>query len=434
MAWVGAAAGMAVAVLACRQLVGIGDDPPQGQGATSTDAGAEGGFTYGQGACAACVTTSCDAQATACAGTPSCAALEGCMSGCGTDPTCRAQCGVDHGLGNDGFTPAFEACLASSCADACGLTCGGLAAVFPPATATGCESCIAAGSECSAVTACAVDPDCQKAVRCQFSSHTFDVQQACPAVTTSPGGVWTLSGPNSPIASTCSSSCSWGADWSCLGKVDWPSAATGTVTTTVRVYDYDDGTPIEGVTVTLCNTTDPLCTPFLDRAITDDAGTVILPLQQGPVSPRIFISASSQAVTPVLGFIVSPLSQPNVTVPMPTLPAGVLPAVALQAGVTLDPALGMVVIVAYDCRLAPAPGMTFDITPKGTSTLAYLEGPLPVVGATSTDSSGSAVFANVEADTNLTITMTSPAGAAGAVQLFARGDGGLSYVGAPPTH
>ena len=89
---VGGAAAIAVAVLACRQLVGIGDDPPQGSPGTGTDAGAEGGFTYGQGDCAACVATSCGAQAVMCAGTPSCAALEGCMSSCGTDPRCRAEC------------------------------------------------------------------------------------------------------------------------------------------------------------------------------------------------------------------------------------------------------------------------------------------------------------------------------------------------------
>ncbi len=105
---------MAMAVLACRQLVGIGDEPPAGPQATSSDSGAEAGFTYGQGACAACVATSCAAQGTACAGTPSCSGLEACMSDAGVDPTKRAQCGVDHGLGNDVATPGFEACLAPS--------------------------------------------------------------------------------------------------------------------------------------------------------------------------------------------------------------------------------------------------------------------------------------------------------------------------------
>ena len=48
-AFVGGVMAIAVAAFACRQLVGIGDDPPQGS--PSTDAGSNSGFTYGQGAC-----------------------------------------------------------------------------------------------------------------------------------------------------------------------------------------------------------------------------------------------------------------------------------------------------------------------------------------------------------------------------------------------
>jgi hypothetical protein len=61
-AFIVGAATIAAATFACRQLVGIGNDPPQGPNAPSPDAGAEGGFTYGQGACEACVATSCTVQ------------------------------------------------------------------------------------------------------------------------------------------------------------------------------------------------------------------------------------------------------------------------------------------------------------------------------------------------------------------------------------
>ena len=91
--------GMVVAMFACGQLVGIGNDPPQGPIAPFPDSGAEGGFTYGQGTCATCVATNCETEATMCAANPSCSTLASCMSAANGDATLRAQCGVDHGLG-----------------------------------------------------------------------------------------------------------------------------------------------------------------------------------------------------------------------------------------------------------------------------------------------------------------------------------------------
>jgi hypothetical protein len=226
--WVGGAAAVAAATFACGQLVGIGNDPPQGPVSPSTEAGADAGFTYRTGACAACVATNCDEQATACAETPSCAALEGCVSDAGANPTMRAQCGVDHGLGNDTATPGFEACLAKWCPTECGLVCGGLAAVFPPATAIACEGCISGGSVCPTVTACAVDPVCQAAARCQFSSVTLDVWEACPQFPGQDGGMGpSLFSTNPPIAISCPTECSWGADWSCVGKGPGTAKSTG---------------------------------------------------------------------------------------------------------------------------------------------------------------------------------------------------------------
>ena len=392
---VGGAAAMAVAPLACRQLVGIGDDPPQGPPATSTDSGAEGGFTYGQGDCATCVATSCAAQATACAGTPSCAALEGCLSAANGDPTKRAQCGVDHGLGYDGATPAFEACLAGACHDACGLTCGGLAAVFPPATATACEACIVK-QECGAVTACATDPGCQAGLRCQFSSRTPDVQQACPPLSPDAGIPLLTAAKNPPIASSCSMECSWGADWSCLGRVDWPLAARGPVTLTADVDNYLTALPVTDATVRVCAVGDTGCSSPIVTGNTDDAGTVTL---TGPVFPMrelFYIDVTSPSITELIQFDVAPESALQFRFPATTVPPGELVTVASVAQVTLDQTRGVVDVLMHDCRLAPAPGVTFSIDPAGSSTLVYNKGNIPDPTATATDSQGVAVFFNTE--------------------------------------
>jgi hypothetical protein len=434
-AWVTGVTAISIATFACRQLVGIGDDPPQGSPASPADAGADAGFTYGQGDCATCVATSCAAQATACAGTASCSGLEGCMSGCGTDPTCRAQCGVDHGLGNDGVTPAFEACLATSCADACGLTCGGLAAVFPPATAPACEACISQ-SECVSVTACAVDPSCQAALRCQFSSETFDVQGACPGLAPDSGPPSSLSNRASPIASSCSTACSWGADWSCVGKVNWPPATLGPIDDTVVVFDYLSQAPTVGATVKLCNSQDINCAPPADTKVTDDAGIALL--HRGPVmTPELgYVDVSSPAITPLIVFDVAGQSKPLLDVPVATITPAVFAAIPATVGFTPDPSLGTLFVEAVDCRLAAAPGVQLSLAPLAPTTrLFYLANNAYSTTATATDSTGQAVFFSVPVSpTVLEITATAQAlgRATGKMAAFAR-PGGESIVHAQPT-
>jgi hypothetical protein len=434
-AGVGGVVAIVVATFACRQLVGIGDEPPQGQVSPSTDAGAEGGFTYGQGDCAACVATSCGAQATACGGTPSCAALEGCMSACGTDATCRAQCGVDHGLGHDVATPAFEACLAGSCAAACGLTCGGLAAVFPPATATGCEACILK-QECPAVGACATDPECQTAVRCRFSSDTPDVQQACPSLGQDSGATPLFNDTTAPIASSCSTECSWGADWSCVGKVDWPAATIGPIDVSFAVYGGATQAPIAGATVKLCSFGDSLCSNPFSMGITGDAGTVPLLRPSVPSAGLVYVDISSPTILTTLGFEVFPLSEPRLT----SLTTGIftqaqLAFAAAGVGVTLDSALASVIVLAADCRIGDAPGVEFSLAPQAATTRLFyvVNGAFTPTGPT--DSSGVAVFFNVPVlptMLELTVTPQSLGRASGKMPFYARA-GGVSGVYAVPT-
>jgi hypothetical protein len=429
------AAATILAALGCRQLVGIGDDPPRG--AASTDAGADGGFSYGLRAeCTTCVATNCAAQATACAGTPSCAALEGCLSACGANPTCRAQCGAEHGLGNDGATPAFEACLAGSCAAACELTCGGLAALFPPATATACESCIAGGGECAPVTACAVDPECQTALRCQFSSHTPDVQQACPLAPDAGLAVGPRTGVI-PIATSCSKACSWGADWSCFRKVDWPLPTQGPLALTVGIYDVVTDTPIPGATVKLCESADLPCPTGFATQPTGSGGEVTLNRGPIPYGVLYYLDVSSPAIVPTLVFDIFPISMPRLVTTPGVLTPDELAFAAAELPVTLDPALGTMIVYAFDCRLGLAPNVQVSLDPMGPSTKRfYTDNGFVSTKPTATDRTGEAVFSNTPVTpTVLTLSVTPEVldgGVSGTMHAFAR-DGGMSIVYALPT-
>jgi hypothetical protein len=433
--WVGGAAAIAVAVLACRQLVGIGDEPPPGPGGTATDAGAEGGFTYGQGDCAACVTTNCATEATACAGTPSCAVLESCMSGCGTDPTCRAQCGVDHGLGNDMATPGFEACLASHCETQCGLTCGGLAAVFPPATAIGCEACFLQ-QECPGVTACATNPGCQATVRCEYSTTLADVQEACPGFLPD-GGFPFPSARTSSLAASCSSDCSWGADWSCVGNVHWPNPTEKPITFPSEVVDFVGQTPIDDATVTLCNQLDPTCMSPLTTALpTGDAGTITF--IRGSVSSPLFMyfEIAAPTIVPTIGFDAYPISQQRLTDEIIVLTPDELADLAGLGQVTLTDGLGSAAIEVVDCRLAQAPGVALVFSASSpTSKLVYAANDSLDPTKRATDVTGTAVLFNAPVTpTTPSITVTANVGGrpVATTSFFVR-PGGDTEVYLPPT-
>jgi len=75
---------IAMAIVACRQLVGITDNPPEDL-VTSIC-----GLPYGTNACASCVNANCCTQSATCAADPVCSAYEGCLGNCNGDAKCRS--------------------------------------------------------------------------------------------------------------------------------------------------------------------------------------------------------------------------------------------------------------------------------------------------------------------------------------------------------
>lgn len=69
---------------------------------------------------------------------------------------------------------------------------------------------------------------------------------------------------------------------------------------------------------------------------------------------------------------------------------------ASAAGVTLDPAKGMIVVSVVDCNTSPLVGGTVSTSPRGPDVRYFVDG-TPSPDATTTDDSGLALIANVNA-------------------------------------
>src|SRR5580693_3049208 len=133
-----AAVAVIISVIACRQLVGITDNPPTDLTSTLC------GLPYGTNACASCVNTNCCTESNTCAVDPICLPYESCLGVCKGDPTCRSQCAVDQNAGMTPAVPALSACIAANCPNECGLVCGGTSAYLSlPDAAAACQTCMA---------------------------------------------------------------------------------------------------------------------------------------------------------------------------------------------------------------------------------------------------------------------------------------------------
>ncbi|HEY1693560.1 MAG TPA: hypothetical protein VGG39_15435 [Polyangiaceae bacterium] len=416
-----------LALASCRQIIGVDGAPASGPLDASVD-GAEGGgaacgLSVDAGSCQSCLESACCSQAQTCAKLTSCNLLETCLAGCSGDAVCRSGCVRDHGLGADPATASMDTCLATSCPSECGISCGGLAALFPAQTAD-CEQCVAGSSStCGDLTRCASMVDCQEALRCQFSSETVDVFEECAPV----GDAGAPSISNStypPIASTCAGPCAWGQDWSCLGKVAFPAAREDAIEVTVQVEDDFANAAIQGALVNLCSTGNTSCPTPLAGGTTDALGRVTFqrPAVQAP--SLYYLDVTAPGIVETLLFWPFPLSQPAVTIPVVAFESSDLVAFGDLLGIDLQSTAGQVVVVQTDCRLGAAIGVQLAVSPPGANgRMYYFQGDLADPTWTETQPGGTAAAFNVPTVPTTTLTLTGTVGsgqATGPTQFFAR--------------
>ena len=411
-----AAACLAGAAVACRQLVGIGDDPPRAD-TSACD------MSYATTDCASCAASSCCKQSSGCAANPVCHAYETCLSGCEGGATCRARCALDYPPGMAAEVPALDACLAASCASACNLGCGSVATDFtPPDAAASCESCMGA-QPCASERACAASLDCQSYVHCLAACPTFDCGEGCEAAHDAGvalfGPPFSTSGPVAgQLGGSCASACAFGANWLCVGHVSWPAAKVKSTMLHITI-----GAPVPGAVVKACGWMDSTCgTPIgIDPGtgqpftIVDASGSATLEVATAATIPEgMYLEvtappsdAGEPAFVQTLAYLRAPLSESDKAIGTTVYTAATLDAVYTSAHLTRYCDAGSVDIDVRDCNLQNAPGATAT-TNYGAALRPYYGLDF---GATATDVTGNVKFANVPPGV-LDITVTPPEGGA----------------------
>lgn len=411
---------------ACRQIVGIGDQPPTDFARDAAvveasardgapDAGPDG-VVYAGAACESCLQNNCGVESAACAADPACAPLEGCLGGCdGGNLTCRAGCYEAHRIDPNQADIQLSACLANHCESPCGLECGGITATLGVDAAAGCQTCVVQEGACSAGETCASDPQCIGRFWCATTNPFLDRAQACAA--TLDAGADAFSAISGVAGGACHDSCGLGQQWFCVG-LGLPTQPQGPGTAlTVAVIDYELPSNVDvDASVAVCSPSDWTCPADaspLSSGMTGANGEVTLTVPNsgaiyGPFGYLDISGGSLQHEVYYWGF---PLSEPAMSAGVGTLTVG-----EVQEAVTLVESQGVPVdtddhafalVQASDCTLAHAENVRISISggdPDAGARVIYQQGETLSVTATQTDSSGRAAIVNIPGDTLVNIT------------------------------
>jgi hypothetical protein len=386
----------------CRQIAGIESDPPEKLTTSAC------GLSQGSTACASCVSASCCNESSVCAADPTCASYASCFGACNGDAKCRAECLLDFPVVTSDVS-ALSACLASKCEDACDLPCGGLAGYpIAPDAAQACQSCYAANA-CAVEKACATSAECDALNRCLSACPTIDCSDTCwqahgvdPKISF---GVEVDGGPYVPFNTTrngtCAKACANGAQWSCVGKVSWPTPRSATATILFEPRDYQSGVPIPGVAVSVCDSVDVGCVSPLGAGTSDPTGLASL-IVENPLNTAGhqnlgltgYLKATSPDYVPFYEFWGFPLSEPSYYSYGELTKTASLTEIATSVDVMLDSSRGTVAVAVYDCEGNPAAGVDVSLIPHDVSTRSFTTTGAEVA---TTDVTGVLVFLNAPA-------------------------------------
>jgi hypothetical protein len=375
-------------------------------GIDAVEAGVSCGIPVLDGGCAACVTTRCCQQMSACAGDKQCLSLEGCLLGCGGDYACRSACNTAaYPVGAQTVIPALDTCVAVSCSGPCGMPCGQAASYTTPADAApACETCIenqiASPKVCADARACFTSVACQTSGHCAQACTTPDCRSACA---NDAGDDTTLFTAAFEEGVFCYTPCRVGRNWTCVNRVEWPQVVedAGTQQATLTLIDpftmLGTNLPVPGISAKACSQGDAKCTPLLSAGTGNDAGVVTL--ANVGSSPFLgfsgYFEMTAPSYVPTSFYLSFPLSQANAQLAVPMMSQATFANALGAVGLTHTAGLGTVWVQVMDCLLLPAPDVVVKADGLPQTSVTYYTNSSPSPTAKSTDPSGFAFFYNV---------------------------------------
>jgi hypothetical protein len=326
---------------------------------------------------------------------------------------CRSQCTLDNPVGDaTQATGALDACLAAHCANECALRCGAFVAeIAAPPVADACQSCIyTTGNLCDQARACAASADCESYLHCRRACMTGDCVGECG------NGVsadQTLFGPFfRGVQSSCAGACQAGDNWSCVGRVHFPTAQSAMRVLTVSFTDVLTSQPKAGLLVKMCEPGAATCPDPVSQAMTDDAGAAVLTDTTTAInSPGYgaddFLDVSGSGLYPTDVYLGFPLVESRGRIGEPIPIFSTIEFGGATLGYSIDPGTGALAALAVDCLFIEAPDVTMSLISQdgGTASPIYTQNNMLSPAAKATDAAGLGLFLNVPPG-SVTVTAT----------------------------
>lgn len=381
-----------------------------------------GALPFEPAPCAACVAERCCELAQACADEEACREHLECELNCraqgdGAVDACVVGCNVHLRDGVPASWSQLNACRYAECGESCQSGCGPTPLFVAEEKAEACEACLSDRC-CAEVESCGQDASCLDKLACTHARPLFDETLACidyPSL----NPVQAFFGCR---RSECAQDCGVGQYWACLDGINIKRTPSGPMALTFRLQDFTTTQTLPGAQVYVCSDFDSTCASPLratcpDRAtaceeealtgdlfqVTDANGVVHLQLLkpvEGFQGHFEFIDPSAdeergQGHAPLRYFVHPPLTEPSLYLVSAPLSNSTLDIFGEIMGVWDRKQHGQVMVTLRDCLAARAVGASISVDRSEDVRLAYARGGIPVVEATETDRTGTALVLDV---------------------------------------
>jgi hypothetical protein len=163
----------------------------------------------------------------------------------------------------------------------------------------------------------------------------------------------------------------------------------------MSVRDLLNQSPLAEVQADVCSKVDVACSDPRFTTMTDAEGVVRLSVDAAFSG---FVAFTSNQTVPTHFFFNPPINEDQEIPPLSLSQPAARGALLQQLGAS--PELGDILLSASDCTGASAAGVTFELTPRSESAVAYyLVNGLPSPNSTATDMTGYGGFANLDPGT-----------------------------------